>query len=94
MTPRFPRRRTALARKLVKSMVATVLVATTLFGATSAQAKLVITSALRSISAETSGSAPSSDSTAGTEDRFDQSVSSQVLLETGDGASAGASLPN
>lgn len=91
MTPNLQHQRPAPARNLVKSMLAAAMVAGALTGAPSAQANLVITSALRSINAETSGSAPSAASATTTEADFDQSVTSQVFLDGGDGALAEAS---
>jgi hypothetical protein len=66
------------------------LLATPLLASTAAQAAVVITSAARSVFADTSGSPPVTLSSNTTQGLFTQTVKSQIFFDTGDGPSATA----
>lgn len=87
MKPSINFRRPAVAGGTLKSIAAAVLMGATLLAATSAQAGLVVTSALRAISADTTGSAAEFASVSTTSGPFSEVVQS-VVSATGPSAVA------
>ncbi|HSV84233.1 MAG TPA: PEP-CTERM sorting domain-containing protein [Ramlibacter sp.] len=88
MTSRLQPPHAAAMRGALRSIATAAVLATALFGATSAQASLVVTSAVRSVRAETTGSAVDKAAASTTVGPFNQEVQSQVA---GNGPSAQAS---
>jgi len=76
----------------LRSIAASALLASTLFGAGAVQASLIVTSASGSASADTSGSELAFDALSAVGGVIHGAVESQVFLDTGDGALARAKL--